>query len=78
MIPATILGTSQVRPATQHPTAQVLAQTGIDRSLALIEAKTGIRSRGWFEPGSHGRSITSSSFSRSSSGRGTVCFSQSP
>ncbi len=51
MIPATILGTSQVRPATQHPTAQVLAQTGIDRSLALIEAKTGIRSRGWFEPG---------------------------
>ena len=51
MIPATILGTSHVRPTTQHSTAQVLAQTGIDRPLAMLEAKTGIRSRGWFEPG---------------------------
>jgi 3-oxoacyl-(acyl-carrier-protein) synthase III len=51
MIPARILGTGSVLPGRAVPTAEVAARAYPDRDPAVIEAKTGIHTRHWAEPG---------------------------
>ncbi len=48
MIPATLLGTGSVRPSRQRSTAEVVAEAGVTRDPCDLEARTGIRQRGWF------------------------------
>lgn len=51
MIPVRILGTASCLPGRSIPTAEIVARALPDKDPARIEAKTGIRTRHWAEPG---------------------------
>ena len=50
-LPATILGTAHLLPERRYETADILARTARTDDVADVIGRTGIVSRGWFEPG---------------------------